>query len=130
MDADLSMILDKLIVAFKDNGCDPCVMYHHVRGALQQQIERSETPTLENQLHTPIPIVPQESGAHTDDGVTVNKTCEVNVNDCTAVAISFSAMSNVILPDNEQVHNMQSLAKSHQQHLGVEDTQDLMIGCS
>ena len=130
MDADLSMILDKLIVAFKDNGCDPCVMYHHVRGALQQPTERSETRILEDQSHTPIPTVPQESGAHGNDGVIVNETYEVDVNDRTAVANSFSAMSNVILPDNEQVHNMQSLAKSHQQHLGVEDTQDLMIGCS
>jgi hypothetical protein len=39
-------------------------------------------------------------------------------------------MSNVILQDNEQVHDLQSFAKSHQPQLGVEYTQDLMIGCA
>jgi hypothetical protein len=71
-------------------------------------------------LHNPIPIVPQESEAHSNDGIIVNETYKDDVNDCTAVANSFSAISNVILPDNEQVHNMQSFAKSHQQHLHVE----------
>ena len=71
-------------------------------------------------MHNPIPIVPQESEAHSNDGIIVNETYKDDVNDCTAVANSFSAISNVILPDNEQVHNMQSFAKSHQQHLHVE----------
>lgn len=130
LDADLSTA-DKLIAAFKDNGYDHCVLYHHVRGVLQQPTERSETRILEDQSDTPISIIPQESGAHSNDGVIVNETFEVDVNDGSAIATnSFSAMSNVILPDSDQVHDMQSFAKSHRQHLGVEDTQDLMIGCA
>jgi hypothetical protein len=126
-DADLSTV-DKFIIAFKENGYDQCVLYHHVRG---EPTKRSKTRILEDQLYTQIPTVPQESEALDNDGVNAkNKTCKVGVYDCTAVANSFSAMSNyILLPHNEQIHNMQSFAKSHQPHFGLEDTQDLTIGC-
>ena len=129
-DADLSTV-DKLIVAFKENGYDHCVLYHNVRGVLQQPTERSETQILEEQSHTPIPNVLHKSGAPNNEGVIVNETYEVDVNDGTAVANSFSAMSNVILPgSSKQVSDMQSFAKTHREQLQVEDTQDLMIGCA
>jgi hypothetical protein len=127
MDADLKTI-DKLIVACKENGYHHFELYHHVRGDPTEKMR--DMAHSGGSLHNPIPIVQQESEAHGTDGIIVNETYKVDVNECTAVANSFSAMSNVVLPDNEQVHNMQSFAKSHKQHLHVEVTQDLMIGCA
>jgi hypothetical protein len=134
LDADLSTV-DKLIVAFKENGYDHCVLYHHgVRGVLQLPTEQRERTLILDEHLPPTTIANgphEQAGAHEEDSMIVNETYEVDVNDgTTAVAFSCPASTNVVLPDRDQVCDMQSFAKNHREQLGVEDTQDLMIGCA